>query len=84
MHHNGLVAAAVFANVFQVETARQVEIELHGAELPGPADGVDELHVDLGAVEDGFAGNIFVRNAMRSRVPVSAPSAFSHSSAVPA
>src|ERR1700730_5307671 len=64
MHHYGLVAAAIFADVFEAETAREIEIELHGAELPGAADGVDELDVDFGAVEDGFTGNVFVRNAL--------------------
>ena len=37
--------------------ARQVEIELHRGELPGTADGVDQLHVDLGTVEGGLVGN---------------------------
>ena len=64
MHHQRLVAAAVFANVFEAETARQIEIELHGGELPGAADGVDELDINLGAVEDGFAGNVFVGDAL--------------------
>ena len=56
------MARAILADVFEVEAARQVEIELHGGELPGPADGVDQLHVDLRAVERGFAGNVFVGN----------------------
>src|ERR1700719_445682 len=64
MHHDGLVAAAVFTDVFETETAREIEIELHGAELPGAADGVDELDVDFGAVEDGFTGNVFVGDAL--------------------
>src|SRR5712692_11234802 len=42
MHHERLVPAAVFADVFQAEARRQVEIKLHGGELPGPADGVNQ------------------------------------------
>ena len=41
---------------------RQIEIELHGGELPGPADGVDQLHVDFRAVERRFARHALVRN----------------------
>ena len=55
MDHQRLVAAAVFADVFQAEARGQIEIELHGGELPGAADGVDQLDVDLGTVERGFA-----------------------------
>ena len=53
---------AVFGDVFQAETRREIEIELDGGELPGTADGVDELDVDFGAVEGGFAGDGFVGN----------------------
>jgi hypothetical protein len=60
MDHQRLVARAVFADVFEVEARGKVEIELHGGELPGAPDGVDQLHVDLRAVERGFAGNVFV------------------------
>ena len=62
VNHQRLVARAVFADVFEIEAPRQVEIELHGGELPGAADRVDQLHVDFRAVERGFAGNVFVRD----------------------
>src|SRR5450631_4279582 len=50
---------AVFADVLQAEARGQIEIELYSGELPGAADGVDELDVDLGAVEGGFALHFF-------------------------
>ena len=36
---------------------RQSEIELHGGKLPQAADGIDQLHIDLGAVERRFIRN---------------------------
>lgn len=62
MHHERLMLGAVFGDVFQAETRRQIEIELDGRELPGTADGVDELDVDFGAVEGRLAGNGLIRN----------------------
>src|SRR5580692_1110384 len=51
---------AVFRDIFEAETRWQVEIELHGGELPGAANGVDELDVDFGTIERGFAGDGFI------------------------
>src|SRR5580704_14262045 len=51
------MAAAVFAHVFEFEARGQVEIELHGGELPRAADRVDQLDVDFRSVECGFAGD---------------------------
>src|SRR5215472_1913948 len=56
------MARAVLADVFELETPRQIEIELHGGELPGPADRVDHFHVDLRPIKDRFARHMFVRN----------------------
>ena len=36
---------------------RQVEVELHGRELPQTADGVHQLDVNLRPIERGFAGH---------------------------
>src|SRR6266436_3288654 len=62
VHHERLMLGAVFADVLQAEARGQVGIDLHGGELPGAADGVDELDVDLGAVKGTFALNRFVRD----------------------
>ena len=40
----------------------EIEIELDGSELPGSADGVDELDVNFGAVKSAFADNRLVGN----------------------
>jgi hypothetical protein len=41
MHHQRLMTIAVFADIFHAESPGQIEIELHGGQLPGAADGVD-------------------------------------------
>ena len=61
MDHQRLMLGAIFGDVFEAETRGEIEIELDGGELPGTADGVDELDVDFGAVEGGFAGRWFCR-----------------------
>src|SRR5579859_174284 len=62
MHHDRLLARAVFRYVFQLEAVRQVEVELNGGKLPGAADGVHQLDVDFRAVKRGFAHNRLVGN----------------------
>ena len=60
VHHDRLLARAVFGHVLQAEARWQVEIELDGRELPQTPDGVDQLDVDLRTVEGGLAGNRLV------------------------
>src|SRR6266478_3703431 len=60
--HHRLLAAAAFGYVFELEALRQVEIELYGAELPGTADGIHELDVNLRAIKSGFARHNLVRD----------------------
>ena len=62
MHHQRLLARAVFSDILQTKSLRQVEIELNRAKLPRTADGVDQLHINLGAVESGLAGDDLVFN----------------------
>src|SRR2546426_7346554 len=38
-----LMLGAIVGDVLQAEASGQIEIELHGGELPGAADGVNEL-----------------------------------------
>jgi len=47
---------AVLADGGNIETLRQVEINLDGRPLPGPPDGVFELDIYLRPVEDALAG----------------------------
>ncbi len=63
MDHVGLVLLAVVADIDEVEALREVEVELHGAELPRPAERVLDLHVDLRAVECAAAFIDFVGHA---------------------
>src|SRR5450759_294455 len=53
-HHRG-VLAVVGAGVGHVEAPGQVEVDLNGRALPVAPDGVLQLDVDLGAVEDTLA-----------------------------
>src|ERR1700761_6349983 len=52
---------AVFAHILKLEARRQVEVELHGRKLPQTAENIDELYIDLRAVEGRFARKGFER-----------------------
>src|SRR5882672_496444 len=56
MHHQRLLTRTVFGDVLQTKSLRQVEIELDRRKLPGATDGIDQLHVNLWAIESGLAG----------------------------
>src|SRR5947207_1892926 len=63
MQHERLLARAVFRDIFQLKALGQIEIKLHRGELPGTANGVHQLDVNLGAVErclsgDGLVGQV--------------------------
>ena len=47
VHHVGAVLPAIGPHIDELEPLRQIEVELHGGALPGPAQGVADLHVDL-------------------------------------
>src|SRR5580698_2285640 len=64
MHHDRLVALAVFADIFKLEARGQIEVELHGRELPQATEHVDQLDIDLWTVKRRFAGDGFVRNIL--------------------
>ena len=67
--HVGPVLLAVLADVGHVEALGHVEIELDGRALPEPADGVLDLDVDLGTVEDGLALHPLVGHSRGSPGP---------------
>ena len=51
VQHDGALLGTVGVDVLEVEVLRHLEVELHGAALPGAAEGVLQVEVDLGAVE---------------------------------
>jgi hypothetical protein len=51
----GTLRVVVGGHVFGPEAARHREIDLHGAALPGTADGVLDVELDLRAVEGALA-----------------------------
>src|ERR1700690_1311677 len=57
VHHEWLLASAVFGYVFEFEALGQVEVELHGRKLPQTADGIHKFDIDFWAVKRGFAGD---------------------------
>src|SRR5690349_4157149 len=57
------MALAVFPDVFKTKARGKVEVELHRRKLPETSYGIDEFHVDLGAVEGRFSGNRLVGDA---------------------
>src|SRR5436309_2962781 len=72
MHHERLFARAVFRHVLQLKALGQIEIKLYRGELPGTANGVYQLDVNLGAVErclsgDGLVGKVAARKRIFER-----------------
>ena len=55
VEHDRSVAGVVRADVLELEPLGMVEVALDRAQLPGPADGVAHIDVDLRAVEGGVA-----------------------------
>ena len=55
MDHHRPGPGPVGRRVGEAEPLGEVEVELDGGELPGPPDGIADVHVDLGAVEGAAA-----------------------------
>ena len=55
MEHDRALLRAIRIGVFQIEVLRHLEVELHGAALPGAAKRVGQMEVDLRAVEGAVA-----------------------------
>lgn len=55
MQHDGTLLGAVGVHVLQVKVERHLEVELDGAALPGTAERVLQMEVNLGAVEGAVA-----------------------------
>ena len=51
VQHDGALLGAVGVHVLQVKVERHLEVELHGTALPGTAERVLQMEVNLGAVE---------------------------------
>ncbi len=51
MNDHGAMGRVVLAGIRKVKTLRRVVVELNGAELPRPTNGVGDIEVDLGAVK---------------------------------
>jgi hypothetical protein len=49
--HDGLLALVLVVHVLELEPLGEVEVELDGGALPLAPDRVQDLDVDLGAVE---------------------------------
>ncbi|MBA7715223.1 hypothetical protein ES703_124264 [subsurface metagenome] len=55
MHHVRPVFPPILADECHVKALRQVKVELDGCTLPGATQGVLDLYVNLGPVEDRLA-----------------------------
>ena len=51
VQHDGPVFLAIGPDVVHIKPLRHLEIQLNGAALPGSADAVLQMEVDLGPVE---------------------------------
>ena len=63
MDHHGPVRLVIFTGVFQLKPLRQIEIPLHGAQLPKTANRILDLEIDLWSIERGLAFNPLVFNS---------------------
>src|SRR6185295_15009835 len=54
VNHHRLVRLTIFADVFQLEAFRLLEIELRRVELPRPPQRILDIHVDLWTIEGAF------------------------------
>src|SRR5271168_2900934 len=59
MEHHRRVLGAVLADVTGFEPLRQHIVELMRAALPGAADGVPQMELELGAIEGALVGDPF-------------------------
>ena len=55
VQHDRPLLGAVFGHILGIEALRQDEVQLQGAALPGPADGVAQVELQLGTIEGTFA-----------------------------
>ena len=55
VQHDGALLGAVGVHVLKVKVERHLEVELHGTALPGAAERVLQVEVDLRAVEGAVA-----------------------------
>ena len=65
MDHDGAVLLAVLSGVLQFKPLRQLAVQLDGAALPGAAQGIGQMEVQLGAIEGAVAGvdGVFLADA---------------------
>src|SRR5829696_35543 len=62
VNHDRPVRFVVFADVLELKTLRQIEVELDRRQLPGAANRVLDTNINLRPVERGFAFDTLVRN----------------------
>ena len=55
MQHDGALLGAVGVHVLQIKVERHLEVELNGTALPGTAERILQVEVDLGTVEGAVA-----------------------------
>lgn len=55
MQHDGALLGAVGIHVLQIKVERHLEVELDGTALPGTAERILQVEVDLGTVEGAVA-----------------------------
>src|SRR6266496_2701459 len=63
MDHDRAMWFVILADILELETLREIEIKLHGGQLPRPTDSIFNPNVYLWTIEDGFSFHTLVRNA---------------------
>ncbi len=67
VQQHGTLLGAVLLGIFRVQPFGQDEVQLQGAALPGAADGVAQVELQLGAIEGAFAREQFDLHAGGAR-----------------
>ena len=55
VNHNGTLLGAVLRHILSLKTLGKLEIQLNGSALPGPANGISQMEIDLRPVERAVA-----------------------------
>ena len=56
MNHNRLMFAAVLAYITDGKSLGKVKVHLNGGTLPGAAQHVPDLEINLGSIKNPFSG----------------------------
>src|SRR5687768_15396782 len=69
MYHIWAVRSSIFADIFETESLRQIEVKLNRRELPFASQSVHHFEIDLGSIEGTASFIYFIWNLVRVDCP---------------